>query len=415
MKKSLSLMLFVAIFVSQNLLARPVHNSLYSQNAKPSVDTTSAASGKDRSFDNKAMEAITKANYITDDKVNKVFTSSLLPLPSSGFDAKVRVNLFKRLQAWAGEAFTAITHTKDVWMRDFMPIQITKDMFVDYTYAPDYLSDAPECVTEWWTLNVGYLKDKKVLSLPITLDGGNVVKAINKEGIPCMIMCDKVLVENKLLSEKELLVLQENGKFEANTSVCRFKKWWKEWWKDKFNGTDMELILLPWEGSKINPIGHADGMIRYVSPGKLLMTNYRDFDEQQRDFENNTLKEEEFSSTKLREILENAGFDVDELSYYNKKRYNDDKNYKEKFDLSWCYINYLQLGHRILVPRIGCPAVDEEARRQIEKAFNENGTEKYTCESIDVDMTSIVTEPEHWANSENGGGALNCLTWTICE
>lgn len=41
----------------------------------------------------------------------------------------------------------------------------------------------------------------------------------------------------------------------------------------------MKLVLLPWEGSKDNPIGHADGMVRFISDGQILMTNYLDYDE----------------------------------------------------------------------------------------------------------------------------------------
>jgi hypothetical protein len=301
-------------------------------------------------------------------------------------------------------------------MRDFMPIQVTKDIFIAYIYAPDYLSNAPMCVTDWRTLNVECLKNKRVITMPLILDGGNVVKAINKDGTPCMILCDKVLVENEILSEQALLRLRVNGGFDADPSVCKFKKWWAKWWKDNFNGTEMKPVLLPWEGSTENPIGHADGMVRYLCPGNVLLTNYIDFDEQQyNELGKENCDEEKFRSKMLREALEKAGFSVKELSYYNDKKYRNNSSYRAKFDLTWCYINFLQLGHRILVPRIGNQTIDEEARREIERAFNKSSGNNYTSESIDVDMTSIVTEPEHWANSENGGGALNCLTWTIYE
>ena len=32
-----------------------------------------------------------------------------------------------------------LTGTKDVWARDYMPIQIMKDEFIEYRYDPDYL------------------------------------------------------------------------------------------------------------------------------------------------------------------------------------------------------------------------------------------------------------------------------------
>lgn len=34
-----------------------------------------------------------------------------------------------------------VFNTKDYWVRDFMPIQIDKDVFVKFIYNPDYLQD----------------------------------------------------------------------------------------------------------------------------------------------------------------------------------------------------------------------------------------------------------------------------------
>jgi hypothetical protein len=60
---------------------------------------------------------------------------------------------------------------------------------------------------------------------------------------------------------------------------------------------------------------------------------------------------------------------------------------------------------------LGYDLLDEEAIRQIDRAFN---AEKHIADIqlIDVDMTSIV---EDMGSGQNSGGALNCLTWTINE
>ena len=81
------------------------------------------------------------------------------------------------------------------------------------------------------------------------------------------------------------------------------------------------------------------------------------------------------------------------------------------FNHSWCYINYLHVGNKILVPKLEYEPLDNEAIRQIDRAFN---TEKHIADIqlIDVDMTSIV---EDMGGGSNSGGALNCLTWTIME
>ena len=61
------------------------------------------------------------------------------------------------------------------------------------------------------------------------------------------------------------------------------------------------------------------------------------------------------------------------------------------FKHSWCYINYLHVGNKILVPKLGYDLLDEEAIRQIDRAFN---AEKHIADIqlIDVDMTSIVED-----------------------
>ncbi|MDE6337811.1 MAG: hypothetical protein K2L34_14710, partial [Muribaculaceae bacterium] len=40
-----------------------------------------------------------------------------------------------------GIKFGVIRGTKDIWCRDYMPIQITKDVPIGYKYDPDYLKD----------------------------------------------------------------------------------------------------------------------------------------------------------------------------------------------------------------------------------------------------------------------------------
>jgi hypothetical protein len=35
-----------------------------------------------------------------------------------------------------------IEGTKDIWIRDYMPIQLSDDKFLVYKYDPDYLKDS---------------------------------------------------------------------------------------------------------------------------------------------------------------------------------------------------------------------------------------------------------------------------------
>ena len=196
-----------------------------------------------------------------------------------------------------------------------------------------------------------------------------------------MIMCDKVLDENHVNEED-------------------FSDWWKRWWERNLNGTEMGLVLLPWD-RKTDPIGHADGMVRYIEEGRVLMTNYGDFDKKDQDYHGSLFKYK----------LEEAGFNVETLSYLDKLNYEGDKTFRLLFNHSWCYINYLQVGNRILVPSLGYDTLDQAAMRQIDHAFNAK-RRIVEIQLIDVDMTTIV---EDMNSKRNSGGGLNCLTWTIYD
>ena len=325
------------------------------------------------------MERITADNFITDDRTDKVYISSLIDTVSGALDINTRSALKTSILKFSRNC-EPLYNTMDVWARDYMPIQLTLDVYLSFTYKPDYLQDYPNCVTNWQLHRVHAAHESlsfKVVQMPLILDGGNVVKAVVK-GKPCLILCKKVLDENNLSEED-------------------FDNWWKQWWNDNFDGTEMEYVLLPWEGEKFNPIGHADGMVRYIEDKRVLFTNYEDFEDSP------------IPASVYIEKLKEVGFEVETLSFKNKFDYKKDKLYRMLFDSSWCYINYLQVGNRILVPSLGYDKLDHEAIRQIDAAFNKN-RHIADVELIDVDMTGIVAEMN---SVQNSGGALNCLTWTV--
>ena len=326
---------------------------------------------------------ITKDNLITDKDVNRVYISSLLDKESSGFNQSVRERLVQQIRQFESHVEQLI-NTKDVWVRDFMPIQLTEHVYLSYIYQPDYLHDKSQYVTDWQTHQV-HARNRKgwsfqTVHLPLVLDGGNVVKAITKAGQPCLILCDKILKENDI-------------------ALIEFDKRWKEWWKYHFEDTSMEYVLLPWEGAQLNPIGHADGIVRYVAPGRVLLTNYADLDP-------------EYAGL-FRERLQAKGFEVEELSYLPYFDPEQDDTFRSLFDHTWCYINFLQVGTHLLVPQLGYPQLDQEAVRQIKAVYNKDGIH-CQVDPINLDMSSIVIV-DMLDKKSNGGGALNCLTWTTKE
>ena len=180
---------------------------------------------------------------------------------------------------------------------------------------------------------------KNSFSLDLVLDGGNLVKCGDK-----IVMTDKVFVENKDKSNVEVQRMLEEA----------FR---------------CEVVFVPWD-SQGEPYGHSDGIIHYLGDKRVLMTNYADFD---KTFANDYLR-----------ILEKH-FDVITLKY----------NVKRKHERSWSYINFLQVGHLVLVPQLGIPE-DEQALEQISAVMP-------ACEVVGIPALEAVRRD----------GALNCISWNI--
>lgn len=97
-------------------------------------------------------------------------------------------------------AYDIIPNTKDVWCRDYMPLQLDKERYLCYEYKPDYLMNSArnrKYITD--SLNVCRDMQLNIKETPLIMDGGNVVKVGNKA-----IMTEKVFVENPSMDEDSL-------------------------------------------------------------------------------------------------------------------------------------------------------------------------------------------------------------------
>ena len=85
--------------------------------------------------------ALEKSRKMEDQIRHKVFVSNLLnPQGKGGEDLRLLYRSIKdALKSHNGVEFAAVKNTADIWMRDYMPIQIDRDTFVTYKYRPDYL------------------------------------------------------------------------------------------------------------------------------------------------------------------------------------------------------------------------------------------------------------------------------------
>lgn len=195
-----------------------------------------------------------------------------------------------------------LSKTKDIWARDYMPLQISRDKFLEYRYDPDYLQGTkkgnrnlktfPDMVCE----ELG-LKTQKT---EIILDGGNVVKSDN-----AVIMTDKVVQENKVKFTRSQLIKKLEELFETD-----------------------KIILIPWD--RLENFGHADGMLRFIDNDTVLINwIYRTGDSN-------------FRYRLLKPLKEN-GIKYEWL----------DLNVKKMTRFNWAYINFLQTSSLLLVPSFG--------------------------------------------------------------
>lgn len=262
---------------------------------------------------------------LTDSITNTVYFSSLLPEKCPILNAHLVDALQKH-----GILYAYLSETKDIWCRDFMPIQIEEDRFVFYKYSPNYLQNALGLQTntkEVFRAGVNHLKHILQSAFPIdlVLDGGNVVKCGNT-----IVMTEKVFVENKNKTHSEVERILMDA-FQCN------------------------VLFLPWDHQE--KYGHSDGIIHYAGDGKILLTNY---DEISPHYYN-----------RFRKALEKH-FEVIPLKYKTKRQHAR----------SWAYINFLQVGKLILLPQLGLEE-DEQALEQIGNALPD-------CEVVGIPSLEAV-------------------------
>ena len=264
---------------------------------------------------------------ITDNLTNAVFFSYLLPKKCPTLNQHIALVLEAH-----GTPFAYLSETKDIWCRDFMPIQIAEDRFVSYKYTPNYLQDKtglrlqtnPEAVLQVRQNRLTHVLQNAV-KVDLVLDGGNVVKCGNT-----IVMTEKVFAENRDKSINE---------------VDRILK-------DAFQ---CDVVYLPWDHRET--FGHSDGIVHFAGDGKVLITNYGDISPR--------------FYCRFRVALEKH-FEVVPL-YYKTKRIHA---------RSWSYINFLQVGKLVFVPQLGLEE-DEQAQEQIGNAMPD-------CEVVGIPSLEAV-------------------------
>ena len=135
--------------------------------------------------------------------------------------------------------YALLDGTRDIWLRDFMPVRTGSGKLVSFRYEPSYLKNDPDLRTD-------FRKDlAPQLGLPVTyshinLDGGNV--GFSPSG-------ERVLISDRVFSE--------NPEYPSAALVRELSEL-----------LEAEVLIIP--ALKSDMTGHADGMARFLDDRTVL-------------------------------------------------------------------------------------------------------------------------------------------------
>lgn len=206
-----------------------------------------------------------------------------------------------------------LTGTKDIWLRDFMPVQNRDGTFVSFRYDPGYLQNTPELKTDY-EQDIAPQLSLSVTPSSINLDGGNVVFSPSRERV---VISDRVLRENPAYAPGELVKALEEQLM-------------------------AQVILIPSLPSDMT--GHADGMVRFVDENTVV---------------GNRVPYQYGLEGRIKRVLRTYHIQVVDFPYF----------YSPKDSAVGCYLNFLETDTCIFLPVFGV-AMDEEAVAQAQDLFS---------------------------------------------
>ena len=273
---------------------------------------------------------------IPDWETNQLFISDRLEIKFPDLVCSLRTAL-------AGTNISTIPGTADIWCRDYMPIQLDEKRFCQFVYSPDYLRGFEQTITQPQICRLPFMTDFD--EEPIVLDGGNVVASRTK-----VILTKKIFKENPTFTETHLQERLEQT-FQA------------------------ECIFIGKE--PYDPIGHSDGVVRFVSEDRVLISDF-------------SIINPDYGG-KLRYQLTEAGLEVETLPLFYEKSIK-----RGSFSSAvGNYINFLRVGNVVVVPEYGTHH-DDIAVEKIRHVIPNAVVTQLPCRSLAEE-----------------GGVLNCISWTI--
>lgn len=260
-------------------------------------------------------ESTEKSQAVTHNRKQIVYMSELLreKFPNA-------CNNLTKVLDKHGITYRFLKGTRDIWCRDYMPVQTASGKLIQFRYDPSYLKGVKEYEESRSDVyEVCESNNIKPTFSDINLDGGNV-----------LVCGDRAIISKR--------VFEENPKMDATNLLSELSRL-----------LEAEIITIPTINGDYT--GHADGMVRFVDAGTILGNNRNDEYKYWRDGINKMLSE-----TGLRYI--------DFPFFYD---YKDKAHPEHAIGL---YVNFLEVENLIVMPKFGVPGNrDDEAVAKMKEIF----------------------------------------------
>ena len=229
-----------------------------------------------------------------------------------------------------------IDGTRDLWARDYCPVQVEPRGFVNFRYHPDYLHDCQHLITPAMICrqfqDLGSCRQTRTI-----LDGGNVVAAECRAILTSKMYRENPKQEPKWLRSKLAKLLQVD-----------------------------QCLVVPEETG--DPIGHSDGVVRFLEEDLVVVNDYSRVDPAY--------------GHRLRDILVEHRLRIEKLPHFREDRSRDGIP-----SAVGNYVNFLRIGKLIVVPAYKTRQ-DDRACKTLERLCPQATVVPLDC--IDVARTGGV-------------------------
>lgn len=241
--------------------------------------------------------------------------------------------------------FAFLDGTKDIWCRDYMPVQTPSGKLIQFKYEPSYLNDPKYSDSRSDVKYIDKVNGITPIFSDINLDGGNVVMYAKKA-----IITDRIYSENPNKSREDIR-------------------------KELAELLECQIIIIPALAKSYDFTGHADGMIRFVDENTVIGN---ELSEDSPTFQNN-----------MKRAMRLSNLNYIEFPYFSYENKGNDEN------AIGIYLNYLEVGNLIVMPVFGVPGNrDDEALAKLKEVFPDRAIE--TIDYNDVALAGGILNCTTW-------------------